>query len=566
MPLPLELPGRPEERVLRQLIAALLFEGIVPHEIAASGQTVWSLGAVEFRCSATRGAFGRVRIVPGSIEMTHDGQWCEATLAAVVPHLPGNARNRARLLNEMEQTVTLSRWNAANLDRRCRRSSAYASLEALLDEGHPYHPCYKARTGFSEADHASYGPEAGRSFQLIWLAVSRSLMEQRLPCGEDEFWQHELGIDVYDELSGRRDAAGFGEDFALLPVHPWQWRTLSQDRLKSWIVEGLIHCLGTAGPFYTASQSVRTLLDAEEPRRAHLKLPLAMVNTSAERILEPHSFCTAPIISAWIDSVVRSDSLFATRYPLTILREYAGMIAGRSTELSGHLGAIWRESPEASLGAGEAAIPFNALMMIEADGAPFINPFVRRYGLDAWMDRLLDISVLPVWHLLVAHGIAVEAHGQNMVLVHKDGWPVRIMLRDFHESIEFSPDFLADRQNAPDFAKLDAVYRDARPGDFYSTDSLDSLRELVMDTLFIYNLTEVSHLLEEHYGYSETAFWRKTAACLAAYAKRHDLGERQAALGHSAPSILTESLRTRKLLAAQPEYHHLVPNIFAVTG
>jgi siderophore synthetase component len=182
------------------------------------------------------------------------------------------------------------------------------------------------------------------------------------------------------------------------------------------------------------------------------------------------------------------------------------------------------------------------------------------------MDRLLDIAVLPVWHLLVAHGIAVEAHGQNMVLVHKDGWPVRIMLRDFHESIEFSTDFLADRQNAPDFAQLDAVYRDARPGDFYSTDSLDSLRELVMDTLFIYNLTEVSHLLEEHYGYSETAFWQKTTACLAAYAKRHDLGERQAALGHSAPSILTESLMTRKLLAAQPEYHHLIPNIFAVTG
>jgi hypothetical protein len=23
---------------------------------------------------------------------------------------------------------------------------------------------------------------------------------------------------------------------------------------------------------------------------------------------------------------------------------------------------------------------------------------------------------------------------------------------------------------------------------------------------------------------------------------------------------------TRKLLAAQPEYHHLIPNIFAVTG
>ena len=55
MPLPLELPGRPDERVLRQLVAALLFEGTVEHRLSPSGEMNWALGDVAFRCRATRG-------------------------------------------------------------------------------------------------------------------------------------------------------------------------------------------------------------------------------------------------------------------------------------------------------------------------------------------------------------------------------------------------------------------------------------------------------------------------------------------------------------------------------
>lgn len=565
MPLPLELPGRPDERVLRQLVAALLFEGTLEHRLSPSGEMNWALGDTAFRCRATRGPFGRIRIAPGTISIRQQGEWQEASLAAIVPHLPGNARNRAKLLNEMEQTIALSRWNRDNVEQRCRRSSGYAALEGLLDEGHPYHPCYKARTGFSLADHANYGPETGRRFQLFWVAVSRTVLEQRLPDEEERFWRQELGDAVYDDLCARRTAAGLSSDFALLPVHPWQWQRLNGDALKPWIEEGLIHALGTAGDRYTASQSVRTLMNADDGNMANVKLPVAMINTSAERILEPHSVCTAPVISAWLSDVIESDRLFSERYPLTILSEYAGMIAGRDTSIAGHLGVIWRESVEANLQPGEAAIPFNALMMSERDGTAFAASWIERYGIETWLDRLIDVAVLPVWHLLVAHGIAVEAHGQNMVLVHKDGWPVRLMLRDFHESIEFSPDFLADETKAPDFTSLDPVYRDAMPDEFYWTNSLDSLRELVMDTLFVYNLTEISHLLDHHYGYGETVFWRKVSQCLEAYAESHDLSARQEAIGHKAPTILTESLLTRKLLAAQPEYHHHVPNIFAAT-
>ncbi len=148
---------------------------------------------------------------------------------------------------------------------------------------------------------------------------------------------------------------------------------------------------------------------------------------------------------------------------------------------------------------------------------PFADDWIRRFGLMPWINRLLEVAVLPVWHLLVHHGIAVEAHGQNMLLVHRDGWPVRLILRDFHESIEFSPGFLREPEKAPDFPSLHPLYRDAEPDQFYWTDNLDSLRELVMDTLFVYNLSEISHLLDHCYDLREPLFWQRVESLLSAY-------------------------------------------------
>jgi len=600
MPLPRDMPQRPDERVLRQLVESLIFERVLPvRQSPADGYVLfdWSHdpghgqgdegqgdegqgdegqgdegqgdgqadAPVDFRCRGGIGVFGRPRLIAGSVEMRlFNTGWTSATLDAVVASLPGPLIHRERLLGEMQQTIAFCRFNDENPIVRDRRAMSLAELEGALDEGHPYHPCFKARTGFSISDHQAYGPESGTSFQLVWLAVARRHLRQALPCHEAEFWLAELGPQVWQELQTKRDALGLkAEDFGVIPLHPWQWANLGSSLLLPWIAAGEAHFLGALGDSYTATQSIRTLMNGSRPMRANVKLPMNLVNTSSRRILEPHSVCTAPVISEWIGGIVADDDLFSARYPLTILREYAGIIADGEGDLSGQIGAIWRESVEATLAPGEAVIPFNALMMMEADGRPFADDWIRRHGLMPWLNRLIDVAVLPVWHLLVCHGIAVEAHGQNMLLVHRDGWPVRLVLRDFHESIEFSPSFLHEPGRMPDFPSLHADYRNAEPDRFYWTDDLDSLRELVMDTLFVYNMSEISHLLDQVYGLSEDLFWQRVEACLVAYAGENGLARRQSLLGHTSLHIRTESLMTRKLFAQQPEYHHRVPNALA---
>jgi siderophore synthetase component len=262
---------------------------------------------------------------------------------------------------------------------------------------------------------------------------------------------------------------------------------------------------------------------------------------------------------------VNADRFLSDLRPLVILQEYAGMLVEPDDEkLQGQLAVIWRESIDKHIQPGEAAIPFNALLLTEADGQPFIHQWLERYSLQAWLKQLFDTSVLPVWHLLIQHGIAIEAHAQNLLLLHRDGMPSRLAARDFHESVEYVRDFLREPEREPDFVSRDDRYQAARPDEFYWMQDVEALRELFVDTLYIYNLAELAHLLEQHYDFSEQRFWRLLQTSLQQYADAVGIDPaREQRLGLQQKKFRTESLITRKLrYPQQAECHHVVSNPF----
>ncbi|HEV2545125.1 MAG TPA: IucA/IucC family protein [Methylobacterium sp.] len=535
----------PETRVLRQLAEAVLFEGLAERgPVGASDRIAWRLGPHRFRATGTLGAFGRPRLAPGSVEMANgEGGWKPADLAALVEALPAAPEHRARLLAELDQTVELCRWNAENLSLPERRTLPFAALDAALWEGHPYHPSFKARTGFSLEDHRRYGPEAAAPFRLAWLAIRRDTIALAGPAAEAAFWRAELGGE-WDVLADRLGTAGHTlGTHALLPVHPWQMRRLEGDALRPWLAEGRAVALGTAGPRYVASQSLRTLHNHDDPSAASVKLSLSVVSTSSLRILDPHFVLTGPALSDWLAEIVAADPTL--RKQVTVLREYAAVLADRDGPLAGHLAAIWRESPR--LAPDEAAVPFNALAVCEADGRSFVGPWLERYGRDAWLDRLVAVAVLPVWHLLAAHGVALEAHGQNMILVHRDGWPERVILRDFHESAEYTPDFVTDPAGVPDFGAIDPAHAGPADDRFHAMRSAATLAELVTDSLFVFNLSEITSLLTRRHGLDEAGFWRQLGRRLRRHAAEHGLEARFARLAVEAPRLRVEALLSRKL-------------------
>jgi siderophore synthetase component len=526
----------PAARVFRQLLEALVFEGLIPLEKLRFGpgdratgfaSVELDVGPCSIRCEARIGAFDRFEIRKHSAVESTSGEPLGLKAAlALLDAMKADPERIAAIQEELRHTVRLCEWNEIHLgvSNWERRHLSYEELDPRLHEGHPYHPCFKSRTGFSEDDHRRFGPEAGESFKLAWLAVSRAHLDQKLPCDEYRFFTSELCEATYSVLLERSQAAGSSfETHGLLPVHPWQWQSIA-DRYRAEIDRGIIIPLGSCGDDYRATQSLRTLMNDRDPRKAHLKLPMSLVNTSSLRTFEAPLVLPAPRISDWLSEVVASDRFFRNSAPLVILKEYAAALyhpVDADERKEGELGCIWRESVHSALRPGEAALPFNALSMIEGDGRPFIDPLIRRFGIERWLWRLLEATIPPVWRLLERHGIAIEAHAQNLILIHQDGWPLRLVARDFHESLERLPG-----------------------------DTIESLRELFMDTVFIYNLVELERLLRHEYGFSEATFWGMA-------------GSFMTGTGHRTPRLTTESLMRKKLYGSRAdEFHHEVANPF----
>lgn len=587
-----------ERRIIRQLFEALLFERVINY---CFDEPYFSFFLSDHHYQATGyiAGFSRIRLDQDSIQRIVNGQAQPAQLDDIIAQLPTTTSIKHKLTEQLHQTLRLCQWNAEHLPKLTSRYGLdYLDLESQLDEGHPYHPCFKARTGFSLEDHQRYGPECAHPIQLHWLAVKRPLLQQKLPqqsqqgsqqksqqrlpadaesesaqrSNDRQFWQQELGAEAWAEIEHRLLEAELSwQEYSLLPIHPWQWHHFKDSTLKAPLQSKELVYLGAAGDDYQATISVRTLINRSHPEKAHIKLPLSMVNTSSLRKLEPHSVCTAPAISGWLKAVVRNDD-FYIQHPMILLDEYAGILIPDTDEehswqsqMRGQLGVIFRESLGPYLQPGQQALPFTALYAIESNGLPFIHPIIQRYGLESWLKQLIDTTVIPVWHLLVKHGLGVEAHGQNMVLVHQHGWPSAVILRDFHESVEYVDAYLADPTLKPDFDTINPCYRNAPDNEYYWMSSVEALRELIIDTLFVFNLSELACVLSQHFDYSEPRFWNLIYQRLQNYAQQgHCSQERLDQMPINQQRIQTESLIKKKLADIEADhFHHRISNPFA---
>lgn len=591
-----ESSDKEEQRVVRQFVEALLYEEIV--EFSSEDRINFSaefnhfdgvfdniysfnMGGRAFRCLGARRIFERIRIADGSVQILEhdkeyrsDKEYRECRIEELICYLDTDSETKMRLLGELMQTIALCRWNTRYLEhhKKPRRKLNFAQLESAITEGHLYHPSFKARTGFTLQDHIQYGPEAAGTIQFRWLAIQSQHVEYNYPSASIDFWTEELGEEQFAVLSKRLESLGKNWlSYALVPIHPWQVDAIQNRGLSDAIDCGDIIELGEAGDFYQATQSLRTLVNVSHPEKANVKIPLNLVSTSSHRNLQDHFVCTAPAISTWLQEVVAKDEYLQREGKLLLLSEYAGLLykpedETKAKEMDGLIGAIFRESIVDKLQPGEEAIPFTALMLVESDNRPFIADWLDRYGVDAWVNRLLDVMLVPIWHMLVHNGIAFEAHCQNLILTHKDGWPHRIALRDFHEDMEYVEDYLKFPEHLPKLAETDSYFETIALDEGFSMSDIDELRELFMDTVYVLNLADLSFLLERYHDYSETQFWNRV--------RNHLNGYRQSGITRSAridrigaenPSIIVESLLKKKILngGTLDYFEHTVSNPLA---
>jgi len=587
-----------EQRVVRQLLQALIYEEVLPYEFrqestfdskgwfVLEGKTITGQ-SVQYHCRGSiRFSFGRICLDPVAIlRISHSGQTQSATLQEILTEVIAHAPNTERLtsfVDELEQTLLkdLQAHHQKPLNHSWNQHLDYDELEGDIMDAHTYHPCYKSRIGFSLDDNERYGPEFKHPIQIHWLAVHHSTGTKNQSSSIDycEFMEEQLGRQDYQRFTHILQQQGLNIDnYWLIPVHPWQWQEKVYATFYPELISKDIIYLGIGSDHYRAQQSIRTLANSSAKLKPSVKLPLSITNTSMPRMLGSHTIMNAAVITDWLRSLVSPDET-AREMDFVFLGETLGITFDyhklpevRRTKAYGTLGVIWRDSLHRYLKPGEDGFPFNGLCSLKQSSpntekrhfgdSPLIDKWIQNHRIKPWTEQLLKVSISPIIHMLFAHGVALESHGQNIVLIHKNGWPVRIALKDLHGGIRYSPTYLSRPESSPELYFAPSSHAVINPNSFIQTEDLNAVRDLTCDAFFFICLAELGIFLEQHYQLDEATFWSMSANIILSYQADHpEHAERFKAFDVFAESYQVEELAKKRLFGDSPPKFRQVPN------
>jgi siderophore synthetase component len=312
---------------------------------------------------------------------------------ALAPNLGRHAGRLAAELDNSVANLALARaaqpaadGGAPMLERAAATPDPLAWLEESVVDGHPLHPCCRTRIGLDSQQVRAYAPEHRPIVALRQVTVPA-----------DRWYGVHCG--------------------PVLLLHPFQHDRLLAD--QPWLAG--VDREVAARPL----MSLRTLALVADPGR-HVKTAVDIQMTSAVRTVSAASIHNGQALSALLHRLrPRAPGMLA----VTDLGGGAVLVGG---EPDRRLAMAVRQVPP--LTGGEVALPLATLAApTRATGAPLVTELVEQgYRGDplAFVDALATVLLPPVLGLL-ALGVALEAHGQNVLGVVRDGRLVRLLYRDF---------------------------------------------------------------------------------------------------------------------------------------
>jgi siderophore synthetase component len=539
-------------RLFKQLIQALLYENTIAYqevklsdsraEFSIRGKTT-SGHPVTYRCEGhRRTSFGRVELVEKPVIRLCCGEASEAGsvrtfLTEILSSFTITPEFLERFIQELDHTLAndaaalfyANSQFSQNGDSRLLRCMHYDDIESSLLKAHPYHPCYKSRIGFNAVDNFYYGPEFSPDIKLIWLGARKSncLSVSSPEINDYDFYRQQLGEQL-TQFTEQLAARGCNpDDYVLLPVHPWQWLNQLLPLYTNDIYEKNIIFLGEGSESYRPQQSIRTLTNKVRPENHYVKLALNIVNTSTSRGLAEHTIANAPVISDWLRQLVAEDNYLTKHLGTIILREVKAISFSSAAEMiaSGKIACLWRESLHPYLGDDEQAISFSGLTEMDRDTRPIIADWISRYGVREWLLQLLKVSILPLIRLLYAHGVALESHAQNMILIHNNGWPIRVALKDFHDGVRFIQQQVTHSEHLSALHATPQQHLASNSSSYISANEPDDVKNYLYSAFFSMNLSEVALFFSLNFQIPESFFWDSVIDCISGY--QRDFPEHQ---------------------------------------
>ncbi|MFI5871880.1 IucA/IucC family protein [Streptomyces sp. NPDC051445] len=443
-------------------------------------------GLTAYRFTAVRHALDHWQVDAGSITRTRDGAGLplaaldffvelRKTLGLSDEILPVYLEEISSTLSGTCYKLTKPRITSAEL-----AGSGFQAIETGMTEGHPCFVANNGRLGFGIDDYLSYAPETASPVRLVWLAAHRSRAAFTAGVGVDyaSFVRDELGEKTVERFEGvLRERGHDPQEYLLIPVHPWQWWNKLTVTFAAEIARGNLVCLGEGDDEYLAQQSIRTFFNSSHPEKHYVKTALSVLNMGFMRGLSAAYMEATPAINDWLAQLIDNDpALRATG--LSIIRERAAVgyrhleyeaATDRYSPYRKMLAALWRESPVPTLGDGETLATMASLVHVDHEGRSVAGALIERSGLTPvqWLRGYLQAYYTPLLHSFYAYDLVFMPHGENTILVLKDGAVQRAIYKDIAEEIAvmdpdavLPPEVRRIRVEVPEDTKLLSIFTD----------------------------------------------------------------------------------------------------------
>ncbi|WP_314412081.1 IucA/IucC family protein [Streptomyces kroppenstedtii] len=551
--------ARANRLLIRKALAEFAHERLITPEPVTNGSDDGTYavrsddGRTSYRFTAVRRSLDHWQVDAESITRHRDGEG-ELPLAALdffielKKSLGLSDKVLPVYLEEISSTLSGTCYKLIKPQRTSPElaESGFQEIETGMTEGHPCFVANNGRLGFGIHEYLSYAPETASPVRLIWLAAHRSRAAFTAGVGieYESFLQGELGKETVDRFhGGLRDQGLDPADYLFIPVHPWQWWNKLTVTFAAEVARQHLVCLGEGDDEYLAQQSIRTFFNRSEPEKHYVKTALSVINMGFMRGLSAAYMEATPAINDWLAQLIENDPVLRST-GLSIIRERAAVgyrhleyeaATDRYSPYRKMLAALWRESPVSSLRDGESLATMASLVHVDHEGSSIAAALIERSGLTPveWLRRYLRAYFTPLLHSFYAYDLVFMPHGENVVLVLKDGVVERAVYKDIAEEIAvMDPDAVLPptverlRVDVPEDKKLLSIFTD------------------VFDCFFRFLAANLA--AEGVIG--EDDFWRTVAGCVRDYqASAPELADRFRQYDMFAPEFALSCLNRLQL-------------------
>ena len=523
------------QRLIEMAIAEFLYEEIIQVTHLKDNRYQLTLDDQTYTFKAQNYLLGHWQIEEGSVRELSTAEdlpaWNLHTfIRAFSNQTEVKPFTKAYLIKEMNNTwlAEAHLFDESRLSSEAVLTASHHEIEGML-RGHPWLIMSKGRMGFGYDDYLSAAPELSPTVKVLWLAVHRDLAEFR----STEEWQagrlyqYELDAEELESFEQQLYERGCScRDYFLIPVHAWQWHQWLVPTYANEIVDQRIIELGVGQDDYVPMQSIRTLCNISQPERHYVKLPVSIFNTAVYRGLPSKRNLAAPAVTAWLKQIQSQDSdlkqsgvaFLGEVATLTIHQPCFDQIEGAPYQFKELFGCLWRESVDPVIGTGEQALSQAALLHRDINGQSILAVLIQASGLSPlqWLKRFAEVSVTPLLICLYKYGLAFSPHGENTMLIHANGVPQKMVLKDFIDDVN-----LVD-EDFPELASLPIE------GQILLRHPAHELSHFIFTGLFMVHYRYICNVfLQDYPEHSEVEFWQTISLVIDTFHQAHpELAER----------------------------------------